>query len=213
MRATAAWGALILAGAAGAFALLRLGPRPTGLVAASALTIAVVNLGLDAHVYPRLLEYQSTGKAGEWLHERGVRPGALYAFRTGARALDFYARRVAVGTSDVERLRRDAGRGDLWVYTDREGLEEIRRAGIPASVERWYRHFRVSKITPSFLDPATRARTLQDRFLLRLRAPSGDREPDDPRRADGERQDSFRHRPSEPPPGPPARCGWVAGTR
>ncbi|MGH7539802.1 MAG: ArnT family glycosyltransferase [Gemmatimonadota bacterium] len=169
--APAIWAALVAAGAAAAFALLRFGPPVRGLVAASVLTSALVNLALDAHVYPRLLEYQATGRAGRWLRERGVAPGGLYAFRTGDRALDFYARRVAIEMSDVRSVRRRAASGDLWIFTDREGLQELRRDGLRPRVVRRYRHFHVSKVTPSFLNPATRPASLQERFILRVRAP------------------------------------------
>lgn len=141
------------------------------LVVASVLTIVAANLALNGHVFPRLLEYQATARAGRLVSERAGAETPLRTYRVGGYALDFYARRIAAPAARVEELAPAEGSHEGWVFTDERGLAEIADAGLaPEEVAR-FQHFRVSRLTPRFLDPSTRDRATRTRLLLRVRAP------------------------------------------
>lgn len=146
-------------------------PRFAALALPTVLTIGTANLALNAHVYPRLLAYQSTAVAGRWLAERGIPPDGLLVHRGGYHALDFYAGQVAIPARDVDREGwRIPGAQSVWIFTNRTGLEELEGAGFEPELIRQYRHFHVSRLTLPFLDPAGRDEATEPRFLLRVRA-------------------------------------------
>ncbi len=169
----------------------RLAARSTArpLIVASVLTIVAANLALNGHVFPRLLGYQASARAGRLVAERAGAEAPLRTYRVGGYALDFYARRIALPAETVEALgaavATPAGVAAtepafepaseaapvLWVFTDAPGLAEIADAGLAPEVIATYPHFRVSRLTPRFLDPSARDRATKARVLLRIAAP------------------------------------------
>lgn len=141
------------------------------LVTASVLTIVAANLTLAGHVFPELLGYQATARAGRLVAERAGAVIGLRTFRVGGHALGFYARRVAPPAETVADLAASAAEQELWVFTDEPGLARIESAGLAPEVIAEYPDFRVSRLTPRFLDPSTRDRATRTRLLLRIRPP------------------------------------------
>ena len=113
----------LLAGGAwlmGAWLLIR-GTGPQRLWLPGLWAVLSVNLWLNTHGYPALLEYQAGIPVARFLEAQP--PGTLVAYyRAGGHALDFYFGRHHVGDP------RPCAGGTLLV-TDGPGLEEIRNSG------------------------------------------------------------------------------------
>jgi hypothetical protein len=55
-----------------------------------------------------------------------------------------------------------------WVFTDKEGKDEILKKMPETKVVGEYNHRSLSQMTPKFLNPKTRASKLEKRYLLHL---------------------------------------------
>ncbi|NJO02491.1 MAG: hypothetical protein HC880_13090 [Bacteroidia bacterium] len=134
--------------------------------------IVGVNILLNAHIYPALFQYQSGGVAARYArYELGIPPERLFAFSADyfiyQHSLDFYSARPIGGyirkKEDVLKLSQN---GKLWLYTDAKGFRQIRSWGHQEKVLRPFDRFHISKLTPRFLDPATRPELVQKVYLV-----------------------------------------------
>jgi len=99
------------------------------------------------------------GKRAESLHAR------IFGFKKGGHALDFYARRIVPMIMETGELRDSLDRGPALVYLTKEGLNEIREAGLkPAWVDSM-ESFKVSRATLKFLLASSRSKVLRWNFL------------------------------------------------
>jgi 4-amino-4-deoxy-L-arabinose transferase-like glycosyltransferase len=139
-------------------AAVRVAPTSERIVLALPAASVVFGMGaLNLHVTPALLEYQSTRAAVARSSTAGVQ---LFYHRTGEPSLHFAARRV-VPAWDGERSG-----GAEWIYTDRDGLSDIRRAFGGVQVIDSFPHVHVTRLTGRFLWPPTRGRATSWRFLV-----------------------------------------------
>ncbi|MDX1394927.1 MAG: glycosyltransferase family 39 protein [Gemmatimonadota bacterium] len=187
LRSALLWGAigaltvavvLVLAGRVGVIAgdADAASGRAVRLVLGSTLAIVAVNLALNGHLYPTVLDYQASARAGRDVSAADPPPRTLITYGRGGKALDFYARRVAVHPTSVDALelavadgrRAAGGAASIWVFTDEPGLDELRSAGVGYTLLATYDDFAVSKITPRFLNPSARGDALAEAYLIRL---------------------------------------------
>lgn len=125
---------------------------------------------LNFHFYPNLLPYQSTSTLAHYARDHGIPAEKIAHFRRHGHALDFYTGRILPQMESPEEIvATHATQGDLWLYTSAGGKEELERAGVPFEVVASFNHFQVALLKPAFLDPATRAETLDQMYLLRVR--------------------------------------------
>jgi 4-amino-4-deoxy-L-arabinose transferase-like glycosyltransferase len=130
---------------------------------------ALVAFVLNFHFYPHLLPFQSTAEAGRFLQKNNVPPTEVAFLNHHGHALDFCLGGISRRAEDADDVQKMAARGGgLWLYTDLEGKNALDSARVRCAVEAEFRHFQVALLKPTFLDPATRAATLESRFLLKI---------------------------------------------
>ncbi len=136
----------------------------------TAIGFALINLVINIYLYPELLKYQSAGQVGQYIAEQQIPHNQVFAYRTGGRSFDFYSGRVLVPGPDPRFPAFDSLRqmGTIWYYTDGKGKEELDKEVPSAVVEKEYDHFRSSRLSLSFINPASRARVTEKRYLMRV---------------------------------------------
>lgn len=159
--------ALALAVALGGFALARAKRGGVRLVAVSVTAMAVFGVLLNFNVYPQLLRYQAGNNLAEAAARLGIAPGAVsyLAGHTRANSFDFGTARLTP-TLSLEALR--AAPQARVIYTGSEGRRALEAAGFKVAVLASNPDFRVTRLNRRFLDPATRAATLNEHFLLKV---------------------------------------------
>lgn len=123
------------------------------------------------HFYPELLKYQCTNQVGRDVLEANVPPEAFKMHNeVSQHSLDFYSHGsptyIAIDSGSVMPVIEKYG--ELWVYTDEPGYQEILQSGFNLTTVKEYKYFGVQFLTIPFLDPATRPEKLRNMYLVRL---------------------------------------------
>ncbi|MEM9982302.1 MAG: glycosyltransferase family 39 protein [Bacteroidota bacterium] len=147
----------------------KLSYRIDRLVMPSFLTIVGVNIVLNGHFYPRLLQYQSEIAVAQYVQKREDIP-LNRVYRAGAshfHSLDFYMRGIVPIISDVHQLK-SKGAGEYWVYVDQKYLAIFQTVYPSTTIVKKFNDFPVTTLNINFLNRATRSSTLQNTYLIRI---------------------------------------------
>ncbi|MEM1000016.1 MAG: glycosyltransferase family 39 protein [Bacteroidota bacterium] len=128
---------------------------------------AWVNFFVNAGLYPQLLTFQSTGKAGQYIRENDIPADRLYAYDEGGRALDFYGGGVAQQVNHVEEFGTVFPK-PAYLYTTEKGRTVFTNSPHRVTLLKTFPHFRVGNLKLKFINPATRPEKVSPRYLLRI---------------------------------------------
>lgn len=121
--------------------------------------------------YPELLKYQITNQVGRDVVGAKVPRDAFFMHNeVFQHSLDFYSRGaptyIAIDSSQVMPVIEKYG--EVWIYTDESGYEEILKSSFNLATVNEYRYFGVQFLTFTFLNPETRESTLRSMYLVKL---------------------------------------------
>lgn len=136
----------------------------SAIIALSLFASVLTNYLLNSNFYPQLLQYQ----AGNVLATKvGVNKDKVYYLKGPEynNSFDFYTGRI-VPTVDIDSLA--ALPKNSILYVGEKGLNELRSKSIAYTPLDSTWNFRVTRITGSFLNPATREKKLKKHYLLQL---------------------------------------------
>lgn len=133
----------------------------------TALVFGLVNLGLNGVVYPQILSYQSTGTAGKYIQQNGLKE-PVYAFHKSGRALDFYCGEVAHSLASIHLLPEILDKGPILLFTNQQGYDDLKTNNVRTQVLLNLPHNAPNRLKIQFLNPASRAENLGQRYLLRI---------------------------------------------
>ena len=125
----------------------------------------LLNAVLNLHFYPSLLKYQAGSTMSGIVAENDIPADQIYKITAGPSwALDFYNQHP-VKITEVENL---PDIGTIWVYGTNDDLKKLKEAGV-----HWDRHFtadqfRITRLQPKFLNPASREQVLNSMHLIHL---------------------------------------------
>jgi 4-amino-4-deoxy-L-arabinose transferase-like glycosyltransferase len=135
----------------------------------SVIAILLFGLVANAWFYPQLLTFQSSSNAGKWIATQELKKGEVGLFQIGEEsihALDFYAgMTVPAYDSTTQLLSTDSLQ---WLYTHISGIEALKSAGFTTEIVAEWPFFRVTHLNGRFLNPDTRAQTLEKRYIVRI---------------------------------------------
>jgi 4-amino-4-deoxy-L-arabinose transferase-like glycosyltransferase len=141
------------------------------LIRRSVISIVAVNFVINSHVYPQLFKYQSTIPACEIFNRESGKGELLNSYLSEHRELFFYTDKPGYFLSDSEDLKECLTSSGSWIYTNDQGLEEIKSTGAEIEVVKSFRHRNLSKFTLKFLMPDTREQTLRNMYLVKVLIP------------------------------------------
>lgn len=158
-----------------AFLLLALGMvvyfvQKSEVVYAKIVTVAIfssvlLNGFMNAHFYPKLLEYQGGSNMAQQVKERNIPVDDIYKINERHTwALDFYNQNPVniVSTSDLKNMK------DIWVYATDKELELLKKNGIAWDNEITVDQFRITRLQIKFLNPESRKEKLNKMHLVHL---------------------------------------------
>ncbi|MGA9238490.1 ArnT family glycosyltransferase [Robiginitalea sp.] len=157
---------LIVGVVLGYFLFLKWGDPMVRLMGISLYGSVLLNLVLNGHFYPSLLEYQGGSAMAERIRAESLEPYTLYKLSDQHTwALDFYFGKPLeiVNITDLPQASQP-----LWLYTDDKELEKLRDAGVRWDTEYTVDQFRISRLQGRFLNPETRSEVLRKRYLVRI---------------------------------------------
>lgn len=140
--------------------------RKGRMVWLSAATMIVINIILTHHFYYNLLQYQVGSQVGRWARKSGIPASKLYAWKMNdpVESIHYYANGVVPTTDNIFK----AHTGD-YVITMPEQLDSIALMGRQWDEVRRGSFFKVSEVTPQFLNYKARPKAVQTYCLIHLR--------------------------------------------
>jgi hypothetical protein len=136
------------------------------IIAGSVLTSVLVWFLMNAGFYPKLLTYQA---GNELAQKVAIGTGGTDVYQQpGLRAFsfDFYTRTLAKPLTD----KAFEARRPVWLLADAAGLKEAR---VKYAIGRTVRHrdYSVTQLTGTFINPATRQKSLSELVLAEVLGP------------------------------------------
>jgi len=135
------------------------------VVGISVYAAVLLNLVMNAHFYPSLLQYQGGSEMADLIEAESLEIDTIYKISDQhSWALDFYFGKP------LQTISPDALPADrvTWVYTDEKERNRLQDAGISWDREYTVDQFRISRLQARFLNPGSRSEVLRKRYLLRI---------------------------------------------
>ena len=132
----------------------------------TACAIIIVNVFLNNVIYPALLQYQAGSQAGRYIHSNHVPTDevATYKVNDPLNAIHFYAKGKINGITYLTEFPTKK-----YLMTMDEGLNDLKKSGISYDLLKKGEVFKVSELTPQFINPKTRANEVKSYYLVKLR--------------------------------------------
>jgi 4-amino-4-deoxy-L-arabinose transferase-like glycosyltransferase len=140
----------------------------------SVISIIALNFAINAHLFPQIFTYHSVIPACEVFNEKACEGEMLNTYRTEHRELFFYAKNPGHFLYDSDDLADCLTRKNDWIFTNDEGLREIEQSTARIELIRSFKHRSLSKLTPGFINPATRTQRLTNMYLVKIIEPAGE---------------------------------------
>ncbi|MFW6129715.1 MAG: ArnT family glycosyltransferase [Atribacterota bacterium] len=135
----------------------------------SLLTVTGAAFTANGYLYPNLLNYQSASLAGKYARENNIDKDEFIAYKEKTNSMEFYARRTVPLIKSISKLKMLAEKSKrLVIYTNNQGLEEIKEGFDNFSILKQYKNFHISMLKFEFLNPATRDESIEKRYLIKV---------------------------------------------
>ena len=141
------------------------------LILPSFISILGVNFLMNTHVYKTMFDYQTGSVVSQYVsQQRTVNLDRFYVFGRDLHfgSLDFYRTgftKDLVNSSDLLNLAKE---GTCFIYTNEDGLKEIKALRQEMEVVKSLEKFPVSMITLPFLNPQMRSKEVTKVFLVKF---------------------------------------------
>jgi hypothetical protein len=137
------------------------------LIIPSALTMIGINIILNIHFYPYLLTFQAGSAFSEIIREKNIPLEHVYMYKNGDPSPGFYSRHVFTDL-DEKMVGDSISQGKkIWLYTDLANFNKLKENFKPLNIYP-IDYYRVTKLTPKFINPKTRNKTISKRYLLEI---------------------------------------------
>jgi hypothetical protein len=126
------------------------------------IALGLFNYVMNVYLYPTMLQYHSTSVMAHYVVEKKTPVEKIKYYNVVGHAFDFYARTIVVPTTP------DTLQGDVWLVTDEAGYDEVKAKGLNIIEEKQFVHYHIVMLSMNFLNPETRSKTLEKRYLLHI---------------------------------------------
>ena len=130
----------------------------------SAAAIMLANIFITHHFYYNLLKYQLGSSLGRYMKANKMQVDnlTLHQIDHPLNALHFYADRLI----KLDNAGTESGKYVLASYT---GIEDIKAQQLQYDLLLEGAYFKVSELTPEFLNPATRQKATEKYYFIRMK--------------------------------------------
>ena len=134
-------------------------------VTLSVVGSVMLNLVMNLHFYPHLLNYQGGSNMAEWIQGNELPSERIYKVSPRHTwAMDFYLRRPITRISAVKLQEVH----DIWIYADDKELSNLRESGIHWDKSHTVTQFRITRLQARFLNPASRMQVVNAMHLVHI---------------------------------------------
>lgn len=125
----------------------------------------LLNLVLNLHFYPNLLNYQGGSAMAKKIQESDIPSDRIFKISENYTwAMDFYLKDplIYLPPGELDEIK------DAWLYVSGEERTELEKSGIEFQTLMEVDQFRITRLQGKFLNPNSREKVLNKRFLLYL---------------------------------------------
>ena len=125
----------------------------------------IANFFLTNYAYYSLLQYQVGSQVGRYFKTEHLPVSSFlyYKMQDPLNALNFYADAMLNSNDDVATVK-----AQKYVLTQGEGMDDLKKQGCSFDILKQGDFFKISELTPEFLNPKTRLTTLKTYYLLKM---------------------------------------------
>jgi len=134
------------------------------IILLSALVGIFINLQLNTSFYPKLLTFQSSSEVAFYVNEHDLDKEKLHGLRAYGHGLSYYLDMIVPFVGDQEQLM-ECPIGDYFYVRD-EGMAILKNSGLNYKIVKEFDEFSVTRLTPKFLNPATRSEATTKAYLI-----------------------------------------------
>ncbi|RKN80059.1 ArnT family glycosyltransferase [Ulvibacterium marinum] len=135
------------------------------LITISIFSAILLNLTLNIHFYPSLLDYQAGSSMAERVEENEVPKEKIYKLSSNHTwALDFY-NQEPLKIASYNELRK---KKDFWLYVNDAEIQELHKLGFDWDRQFTEKQFRITRLQAKFLNPNTRKKVLNKMHLIHV---------------------------------------------
>ncbi|WDF54989.1 ArnT family glycosyltransferase [Mucilaginibacter sp. KACC 22063] len=140
------------------------------LVIASVLLAALTNVLLNGNVYMQLLnKYQSGIGLGKVVREKHIPTDEIYSLGMHSSSFNFHAQRLSPIIESIDTVKAMVASGKpVWLFTTQQFKDELQKQGVKIDSVYTHVNYGITRLTPKFLNPATRGETLENHYLLKV---------------------------------------------
>ena len=141
------------------------------IIQRSVIAVIAINFALNVHLFPQFFTYQSVIPACEVFNRQAKENEMLNTYLSEHRELFFYAKNPGHFFYTSDDLKKGLSKNGDWIYTNDEGLQEIKQTQAEILIVKSFKHRSLSKLTPGFINPKTRASRLSNMHLIKIVSP------------------------------------------
>ncbi|WP_295767298.1 glycosyltransferase family 39 protein [uncultured Mucilaginibacter sp.] len=139
------------------------------LVTLSVLLASLTNVLLNGHVYQELLRYQGGIGLAQIVNRNNIPKSKIYNYIDHSSGFNFYTRNLTPFIEINEIKAKRANGEQVWIFTSKDYLYLLKDNHIGFDLVCSDADYGISRLTPAFLNPRTRASTFGRDYLIRVK--------------------------------------------
>jgi len=138
-----------------------------GIIGKSFIAATGVFLFLNTCIYPSLMQYQSGSVAAEYVNEKFSGISTASMFNLNSYSFTFYTK-ANMFFGNTEQLKAKAKAAPIIIYTNKEGLDSLRKAGFSTNIPKTFGFFHTSELTREFINYKSRTSKLTQHYVVKV---------------------------------------------
>jgi 4-amino-4-deoxy-L-arabinose transferase-like glycosyltransferase len=135
------------------------------LISLTVFASVLLNMVLNLHFYPNLLKYQGGSAMAKVVQREEIPVDKIYKIGDDHTwALDFYNQYPVQKTYWEVAVEKK----DVWLYLSEKQLAELQKTGTDWDKQYSVDQFRITRLSPKFLNPQTRSKVLNKMYLVHI---------------------------------------------
>lgn len=140
------------------------------IVVVSVLTASLTNVLLNGNVYMQLLNgYQSGIGLADVVNRNHIPKQDIYKFNIQNSSFNFHTQYLTTNMNSIDTVKATVAAGKpLWLLTTDDQKKLLETGGLKVDSAYSYPNYGITRLKPKFLNPATRAQTLEKHWLVKV---------------------------------------------
>jgi hypothetical protein len=139
----------------------------TGAIGKSFVAVIGVFLFLNTCIYPSLMQYQSGSKAAAFVNDKFADVGEATMFNENSYSFTFYTNKP-IFFGNIDTLKEKARINPVIVYTNKQGLDSLKKSGFSTNIPKAFNYFHASELTGTFINYRTRESELKQHYVVKV---------------------------------------------